>query len=158
MFNPQHSPDEEEDKYGTVKRVVSTPQSKAVTNQERKAPTPCPLSSPLIGSTPLKGPAPDTNSALHGESALLIGSTLSDLSLLTNSSLFTDSSFLSHSTSLGSLCSTPTEGKIMLVHEYVLMAMLLNQNNCFRKQFLLLCSVNIKTSITKTTLLHVTIL
>ncbi|XP_050948661.1 LOW QUALITY PROTEIN: mitogen-activated protein kinase kinase kinase kinase 6 [Labeo rohita] len=108
----EHSPDEEEDKYGTVKRVVSTPQSKAVTNQERKAPTPCPLSSPLIGSTPLKGPAPDTNSTLHGESALLIGSTLSDLSLLTNSSLFTDSSFLSHSTSLGSLCSTPTEGMI----------------------------------------------
>ncbi|RXN05854.1 myotubularin-related 1-like isoform X2 [Labeo rohita] len=111
----EHSPDEEEDKYGTVKRVVSTPQSKAVTNQERKAPTPCPLSSPLIGSTPLKGPAPDTNSTLHGESALLIGSTLSDLSLLTNSSLFTDSSFLSHSTSLGSLCSTPTEDQYLIL-------------------------------------------
>uniref|UniRef100_A0A673HQ38 Mitogen-activated protein kinase kinase kinase kinase n=1 Tax=Sinocyclocheilus rhinocerous TaxID=307959 RepID=A0A673HQ38_9TELE len=98
-----HSLDEE-NKYGTVKRVVSSPQSTTVTNQERKAPTPCSLSSPLIGSTPLKGPAPDSNPALISESALLIGSTLSDLSLLTNSS------FLSHSTSLGSLCSTPTEG------------------------------------------------
>ncbi|XP_016130430.1 mitogen-activated protein kinase kinase kinase kinase 2-like [Sinocyclocheilus grahami] len=89
---------DEENKYGTVKRVVSSPQSTTVTNQERKAPTPCSLSSPL------KGPAPDSNPALISESALLIGSTLSDLSLLTNSSL------LSHSTSLGSLCSTPTEG------------------------------------------------
>uniref|UniRef100_A0A672T9Z1 Mitogen-activated protein kinase kinase kinase kinase n=1 Tax=Sinocyclocheilus grahami TaxID=75366 RepID=A0A672T9Z1_SINGR len=88
---------DEENKYGTVKRVVSSPQSTTVTNQERKAPTPCSLSSPL------KGPAPDSNPALISESALLIGSTLSDLSLLTNSSL------LSHSTSLGSLCSTPTE-------------------------------------------------
>uniref|UniRef100_A0A8C2GWF4 Mitogen-activated protein kinase kinase kinase kinase n=1 Tax=Cyprinus carpio TaxID=7962 RepID=A0A8C2GWF4_CYPCA len=102
VFNPQHSLDEE-DKYGTVKRVVSSPQSTTVTNQERKAPTPCSLSSPLIGSTPLKGPAPDSNPALVSESSFLIGSTLSDLSLLT------DSSFLSHSTSLGSLCSTPTE-------------------------------------------------
>uniref|UniRef100_A0A8C2BWN0 Mitogen-activated protein kinase kinase kinase kinase n=1 Tax=Cyprinus carpio TaxID=7962 RepID=A0A8C2BWN0_CYPCA len=105
VFNPQHSLDEE-DKYGTVKRVVSSPQSTTVTNQERKAPTPCSLSSPLIGSTPLKGPAPDSNPALVSESSFLIGSTLSDLSLLT------DSSFLSHSTSLGSLCSTPTEGLI----------------------------------------------
>ncbi len=106
MFNPLHSQDEE-DKYGTVKRVVSSPQSTTVTNQERKAPTPCSLSSPLKG--------PDTNPALLNESALLIGSTLSDLSLLTNSSLFTDSSFLlPHSTSLGSLCSTPTEGEIYI--------------------------------------------
>uniref|UniRef100_A0A8C0YN52 Mitogen-activated protein kinase kinase kinase kinase n=1 Tax=Cyprinus carpio carpio TaxID=630221 RepID=A0A8C0YN52_CYPCA len=97
---------DEEDKYGTVKRVVSSPQSTTVTNQERKAPTPCSLSSPLIGCTPLKGPAPDSNPALVSESSFLIGSTLSDLSLLT------DSSFLSHSTSLGSLCSTPTEGLI----------------------------------------------
>uniref|UniRef100_A0A672RM41 Mitogen-activated protein kinase kinase kinase kinase n=1 Tax=Sinocyclocheilus grahami TaxID=75366 RepID=A0A672RM41_SINGR len=95
-----HSLDEE-DKYGTVKKVVSSPQSTTVTNQF--------VSSPLIGSAPLKGPPSDTNPALLNESALLIGSTLSDLSLLTNSSLFTDSSFLSHSTSLGSLCSTPTE-------------------------------------------------
>uniref|UniRef100_A0A8C1NIZ2 Mitogen-activated protein kinase kinase kinase kinase n=1 Tax=Cyprinus carpio TaxID=7962 RepID=A0A8C1NIZ2_CYPCA len=102
VFNPQHSLDEE-DKYGTVKRVVSSPQSTTVTNQERKDPTPCSLSSPLIGCTPLKGPAPDSNPALVSESSFLIGSTLSDLSLLTNSS------FLSHSTSLGSLCSTPTE-------------------------------------------------
>uniref|UniRef100_A0A9J7XS91 Mitogen-activated protein kinase kinase kinase kinase n=1 Tax=Cyprinus carpio carpio TaxID=630221 RepID=A0A9J7XS91_CYPCA len=102
VFNPQYSLDEE-DKYGTVKRVVSSPQSTTVTNQERKAPTPCSLSSPLIGCTPLKGPAPDSNPALVSESSFLIGSTLSDLSLLT------DSSFLSHSTSLGSLCSTPTE-------------------------------------------------
>uniref|UniRef100_A0A8C2ENV6 Mitogen-activated protein kinase kinase kinase kinase n=1 Tax=Cyprinus carpio TaxID=7962 RepID=A0A8C2ENV6_CYPCA len=100
VFNLQHSLDEE-DKYGTVKRVVSSPQSTTVTNQS--------VSSPLIGSTPLKGPTSDTNPALLNESALLIGSTLSDLSLLTNSSLFTDSSFLSHSNSLGSLCSTPTE-------------------------------------------------
>uniref|UniRef100_A0A8C2EMY9 Mitogen-activated protein kinase kinase kinase kinase n=1 Tax=Cyprinus carpio TaxID=7962 RepID=A0A8C2EMY9_CYPCA len=99
----EHSLDEE-DKYGTVKRVVSSPQSTTVTNQS--------VSSPLIGSTPLKGPTSDTNPALLNESALLIGSTLSDLSLLTNSSLFTDSSFLSHSNSLGSLCSTPTEGLI----------------------------------------------
>uniref|UniRef100_A0A9J7XN21 Mitogen-activated protein kinase kinase kinase kinase n=1 Tax=Cyprinus carpio carpio TaxID=630221 RepID=A0A9J7XN21_CYPCA len=105
VFNPQYSLDEE-DKYGTVKRVVSSPQSTTVTNQERKAPTPCSLSSPLIGCTPLKGPAPDSNPALVSESSFLIGSTLSDLSLLT------DSSFLSHSTSLGSLCSTPTEGLI----------------------------------------------
>uniref|UniRef100_A0A8C1NEW7 Mitogen-activated protein kinase kinase kinase kinase n=1 Tax=Cyprinus carpio TaxID=7962 RepID=A0A8C1NEW7_CYPCA len=105
VFNPQHSLDEE-DKYGTVKRVVSSPQSTTVTNQERKDPTPCSLSSPLIGCTPLKGPAPDSNPALVSESSFLIGSTLSDLSLLTNSS------FLSHSTSLGSLCSTPTEGLI----------------------------------------------
>ncbi len=112
MFNPLHSQDEE-DKYGTVKRVVSSPQSTTVTNQERKAPTPCSLSSPLIGCTPLKGP--DTNPALLNESALLIGSTLSDLSLLTDSSLFTDSSFLlPHSTSLGSLCSTPTEGEMYI--------------------------------------------
>ncbi|XP_067233091.1 mitogen-activated protein kinase kinase kinase kinase 6 isoform X2 [Chanodichthys erythropterus] len=104
---------DEEDKYGTVKRV-SSPQSTThcPSNQEKMAPTPCSLSSPLIGSTPLKDPAPDTNPAILSESALLIGSTLSDLSLLTNSSLFTDSSFLSHSTSLGSLCSTPTEGLI----------------------------------------------
>lgn len=107
----EHSQDEE-DKYGTVKRVVSSPQSTTVTNQERKSPTPCSLASPLIGCTILKGPASDTNPALLNESTLLIGSTLSDLSLLTNSSLFTDSSFLSHSTSLGSLCSTPTEGLI----------------------------------------------
>uniref|UniRef100_A0A8C1BYC5 Mitogen-activated protein kinase kinase kinase kinase n=1 Tax=Cyprinus carpio carpio TaxID=630221 RepID=A0A8C1BYC5_CYPCA len=100
VFNLQHSLDDE-DKYGTVKRVVSSPQSTTVTNQS--------VSSPLIGSTPLKGPTSDTNPALLNESALLIGSTLSDLSLLTNSSLFTDSSFLSHSNSLGSLCSTPTE-------------------------------------------------
>uniref|UniRef100_A0A671L8S9 Mitogen-activated protein kinase kinase kinase kinase n=1 Tax=Sinocyclocheilus anshuiensis TaxID=1608454 RepID=A0A671L8S9_9TELE len=100
VFNPQHSLDEE-DKYGTVKKVVSPPQSTMVTNQS--------VSSPLIGSAPLKGPPSDTNPALLNESALLIGSTLSDLSLLTNSSLLTDSSFLSHSTSLGSLCSTPTE-------------------------------------------------
>ncbi|XP_048022475.1 mitogen-activated protein kinase kinase kinase kinase 6 [Megalobrama amblycephala] len=108
----EHSMDEE-DKYGTVKRV-SSPQSTThcPSNQEKMAPTPCSLSSPLIGSTPLKDPAPDTNPAILSESALLIGSTLSDLSLLTNSSLFTDSSFLSHSTSLGSLCSTPTEGLI----------------------------------------------
>uniref|UniRef100_A0A9J8D318 Mitogen-activated protein kinase kinase kinase kinase n=1 Tax=Cyprinus carpio carpio TaxID=630221 RepID=A0A9J8D318_CYPCA len=99
----EHSLDDE-DKYGTVKRVVSSPQSTTVTNQS--------VSSPLIGSTPLKGPTSDTNPALLNESALLIGSTLSDLSLLTNSSLFTDSSFLSHSNSLGSLCSTPTEGLI----------------------------------------------
>uniref|UniRef100_A0A672RMV0 Mitogen-activated protein kinase kinase kinase kinase n=1 Tax=Sinocyclocheilus grahami TaxID=75366 RepID=A0A672RMV0_SINGR len=99
----EHSLDEE-DKYGTVKKVVSSPQSTTVTNQF--------VSSPLIGSAPLKGPPSDTNPALLNESALLIGSTLSDLSLLTNSSLFTDSSFLSHSTSLGSLCSTPTEGLI----------------------------------------------
>ncbi|XP_042603848.1 mitogen-activated protein kinase kinase kinase kinase 6 [Cyprinus carpio] len=99
----EHSLDEE-DKYGTVKRVVSSPQSTTVTNQS--------VSSPLIGSTPLKGPTSDTNPALLNESALLIGSTLSDLSLLTNSSLFTDSSILSHSNSLGSLCSTPTEGLI----------------------------------------------
>uniref|UniRef100_A0A671L899 Mitogen-activated protein kinase kinase kinase kinase n=1 Tax=Sinocyclocheilus anshuiensis TaxID=1608454 RepID=A0A671L899_9TELE len=96
----EHSLDEE-DKYGTVKKVVSPPQSTMVTNQS--------VSSPLIGSAPLKGPPSDTNPALLNESALLIGSTLSDLSLLTNSSLLTDSSFLSHSTSLGSLCSTPTE-------------------------------------------------
>uniref|UniRef100_A0A673M5R8 Mitogen-activated protein kinase kinase kinase kinase n=1 Tax=Sinocyclocheilus rhinocerous TaxID=307959 RepID=A0A673M5R8_9TELE len=96
----EHSLDEE-DKYGTVKKVVSSPQSTTVTNQS--------VSSPLIGSAPLKGPPSDTNPAVLNESALLIGSTLSDLSLLTNSSLFTDSSFLSHSTSLGSLCSTPTE-------------------------------------------------
>ncbi|XP_016308693.1 mitogen-activated protein kinase kinase kinase kinase 2-like [Sinocyclocheilus anshuiensis] len=93
----EHSLDEE-NKYGTVKRVVSSPQSTTVNNQERKAPTPCSL------STPLKGPIPDSNPALISESALLIGSTLSDLSLLANSS------FLSHSTSLDSLCSTPTEG------------------------------------------------
>ncbi|XP_016374115.1 mitogen-activated protein kinase kinase kinase kinase 2-like isoform X2 [Sinocyclocheilus rhinocerous] len=99
----EHSLDEE-DKYGTVKKVVSSPQSTTVTNQS--------VSSPLIGSAPLKGPPSDTNPAVLNESALLIGSTLSDLSLLTNSSLFTDSSFLSHSTSLGSLCSTPTEGLI----------------------------------------------
>ncbi|XP_052393491.1 mitogen-activated protein kinase kinase kinase kinase 2 [Carassius gibelio] len=100
------SPDEE-DKYGTVKRVVSSPQSTTTTtNQERKAPTPCSLSSPLIGSTPLKGPVPDSNPALVNESTFLVGSTLSDLSLLTNSSFFSDS------TSLGSLCSTPTEGLI----------------------------------------------
>ncbi|XP_026051204.1 mitogen-activated protein kinase kinase kinase kinase 6 [Carassius auratus] len=97
----EHSPDEE-DKYGTVKRVLSSPQSTTVTNQS--------ASLPLIGSTPLKGHTSDTNPALLNESALLIGSALSDLSLLTNSSLFTDSSFLSHSISLGSLCSTPTEG------------------------------------------------
>ncbi|XP_067280283.1 mitogen-activated protein kinase kinase kinase kinase 6 isoform X2 [Pseudorasbora parva] len=106
----QHSLDEE-DKYGTVKRVVSSPPSTTThcpANQEKLAPSPCSLSSPLIGSTPLKNPIPDTNPTI----AVLIGSTLSDLSLLTNSSLFTDSSFLSHSTSLGSLCSTPTEGLI----------------------------------------------
>ncbi|XP_052444209.1 mitogen-activated protein kinase kinase kinase kinase 2 isoform X2 [Carassius gibelio] len=96
----EHSPDEE-DKYGTVKRVLSSPQSTTVTNQS--------ASLPLIGSTPLKGHTSDTNPALLNESALLIGSALSDLSLLTNSSLFTDSSFLSHSISLGSLCSTPNE-------------------------------------------------
>ncbi|XP_059382757.1 mitogen-activated protein kinase kinase kinase kinase 2-like isoform X2 [Carassius carassius] len=96
----EHSPDEE-DKYGTVKRVVSSPQSTTVTNQSD--------SLALIGSTSLKGHTSDTNPALLNESALLIGSGLSDLSLLTNSSLFTDSSFLSHSISLGSLCSTPTE-------------------------------------------------
>ncbi len=129
MFNPQHSQDEE-DKYGTVKRVVSSPQSTTVTNQERKSPTPCSLTSPLIGCTILKGPASDTNPALLNESALLIGSTLSDLSLLTNSSLFTDSSFLSHSTSLGSLCSTPTEGEIN-VNSWVRtnVRTLLKQNN-----------------------------
>ncbi|KAG1969994.1 mitogen-activated protein kinase kinase kinase kinase 6 isoform X1 [Pimephales promelas] len=103
-----HSLDEE-DKYGTVKRVVSSPPS--TTNQGRLSPALC--SGPLIGSTPLKNSAPDSKPAALSESALLIGSTLSDLSLLTNSSLFTDSSsFLSHSTSLGSLCSTPTEGLI----------------------------------------------
>ncbi|XP_051533408.1 mitogen-activated protein kinase kinase kinase kinase 6 isoform X1 [Myxocyprinus asiaticus] len=108
----EHSPDEE-DKYSTVKRVPA-PQSAAhcTASQGRKAPTPCSRSSPLMGSTPLKDSAPDTNPALLSESALLIGSTLSDLSLLTNSSLFTDSSFLCHSTSLGSLCSTPTDGLI----------------------------------------------
>lgn len=109
-----HSLDEE-DKYGTVKRVVSSPPSTTThcpANQEKLSPALCSLSSPLIGSTPLKNPAPDTNPAILSESAFLIGSTLSDLSLLTNSSLFTDSSFLSNSTSLGSLCSTPTEGLI----------------------------------------------
>uniref|UniRef100_A0A671LAC7 Mitogen-activated protein kinase kinase kinase kinase n=1 Tax=Sinocyclocheilus anshuiensis TaxID=1608454 RepID=A0A671LAC7_9TELE len=98
VFNPQHSLDEE-DKYGTVKKVVSPPQSTMVTNQS--------VSSPLIGSAPLKGPPSDTNPALLNESALLIGSTLSDLSLLTNSSLLTDSSFLSHSTIVHGLPPTP---------------------------------------------------
>ncbi|KAA0720400.1 Mitogen-activated protein kinase kinase kinase kinase 3 [Triplophysa tibetana] len=97
----EHSPDEE-DKYGTVKRVVST--SHCPPNQEGNA------HSPLIGSTSLKDSATDTNHALLSDSSLLIGSTVSDMSILTNSSLFTDSFFLSNSTSLGSLCSTPTEG------------------------------------------------
>lgn len=97
---------DEEDKHGTVKRVVSQSTTHSPSNQERKASTPFSNSSPLIGSTPLKDSTPDTNPALLSESALLIGSTLSDTSLLTNSSILADSSFLSHSTSLGSLCST----------------------------------------------------
>ncbi|TRY59424.1 hypothetical protein DNTS_004323 [Danionella cerebrum] len=89
---------DEEDKYGTVKRVVAYPQSTKLFS-EGNAPTPC---SP-IGSTPLKDPAP------LNESTLLIGSTLSDMLHLTSSSLFTDNSTVSVSTSLG---STPTEGSI----------------------------------------------
>uniref|UniRef100_A0A672RNI0 Mitogen-activated protein kinase kinase kinase kinase n=1 Tax=Sinocyclocheilus grahami TaxID=75366 RepID=A0A672RNI0_SINGR len=126
VFNPQHSLDEE-DKYGTVKKVVSSPQSTTVTNQF--------VSSPLIGSAPLKGPPSDTNPALLNESALLIGSTLSDLSLLTNSSLFTDSSFLSHSTSLGSLCSTPTEGEIYKVVHGLPPTPQVHMGACFSKVF-----------------------
>lgn len=107
----EHSPNEE-DKYGTVKRMASSPQSTALCHQEKKAPTPSSIPSPIIGSSSLKNPAPNTNPSLLSESALLIGSTLSHMSLITNSCLFTDSSFLSHSTSLGSLCLTPTEGLI----------------------------------------------
>ncbi|XP_066501765.1 mitogen-activated protein kinase kinase kinase kinase 6 [Hoplias malabaricus] len=106
----EHSP-AEEDRYGTVKRLVSTPQPANVhcsTNQDKKASTPSSDSSPRIGSTPHT----DNTASLHNESALLIGSTLSDLSLLPNSTFFTDSSLFSDSSSLSSLCTTPTDGLI----------------------------------------------
>ncbi|XP_062867328.1 mitogen-activated protein kinase kinase kinase kinase 6 [Trichomycterus rosablanca] len=104
----------EEDKYGTVKRVVSKPQPANLhfsTNQDKNASTPSPNSSPLIGSTPRTG----ANPTLLGETALLIGSTASDLSLLTNSTFFADSSFLDDSFSLGSLCTTPTDGRTIVL-------------------------------------------
>uniref|UniRef100_A0AAR2KRC0 Mitogen-activated protein kinase kinase kinase kinase n=1 Tax=Pygocentrus nattereri TaxID=42514 RepID=A0AAR2KRC0_PYGNA len=99
----------EDDKYGTVKRVVSPPQPAILqcpTNQDKKNSTPSSDSSPCTGITPHT----DTNSSLLNESALLIGSTLSDLSLLTNSSFFANSSLFTDSSSLGSLCTTPTDG------------------------------------------------
>ncbi|XP_017560834.1 mitogen-activated protein kinase kinase kinase kinase 6 [Pygocentrus nattereri] len=101
----------EDDKYGTVKRVVSPPQPAILqcpTNQDKKNSTPSSDSSPCTGITPHT----DTNSSLLNESALLIGSTLSDLSLLTNSSFFANSSLFTDSSSLGSLCTTPTDGLI----------------------------------------------
>ncbi|XP_072517435.1 mitogen-activated protein kinase kinase kinase kinase 6 isoform X2 [Salminus brasiliensis] len=98
----------EDDKCGTVKRVVSLPQPANLycpTNQDKKASTPSSDSSPHFGSTPHT----DIEPSLLCESTLLIGSTLSDLSLLTNSSLFTESSLFDNSASLGSLCTTPTD-------------------------------------------------
>ncbi|XP_026797007.3 mitogen-activated protein kinase kinase kinase kinase 6 [Pangasianodon hypophthalmus] len=101
----------EDDKYGTVKRVVPQPQAAKIhspANQDKTASTPSPSSSPLIGSTPHT----DANPSLVNESALLVGSTASDLSLLTNISLISDSSLLNDSTSLGSLCMSPTDDLI----------------------------------------------
>ncbi|XP_076835810.1 mitogen-activated protein kinase kinase kinase kinase 6 [Brachyhypopomus gauderio] len=100
----EHSSNEE-DKYGTVKRAV-TPSLPA--NQDKKASTPGPDSCPLIGSTPHT----DTNPTLLNESALPVGSTLHDLPIFANSTLFTESSFFNDSPSLGSLCTTPTDGLI----------------------------------------------
>ncbi|KAK3555882.1 hypothetical protein QTP86_029808, partial [Hemibagrus guttatus] len=99
----------EEDKYGTVKRVVPKPQAAKIHStsiQDKTDSTPSPSSSPLIGSTPHS----NANTSLVNESELVVGSTASDLSLLTDISLISDSSFLNDSTSLGSLCMTPTNG------------------------------------------------
>lgn len=106
----QDSP-KEADKYGTVKRVVPQPQATQIhspANQDKTASTPSPSSSHLIGTKPHT----DANPSLVNESALLVGSTVSDLSLLTKICLISDSSFLNNSTSLGSLCMTPSNGKM----------------------------------------------
>lgn len=111
----QDSPTEE-DKYGTVKRVVPKPQAAKIhspSNHDKTDSTPSPSSSPLIGSTPHS----DANTSLVNESALLVGSTASDLSLLTDISLISDSSLLNDSTSLGSLCMTPTNGKMQHIQK-----------------------------------------
>lgn len=101
----------EEDKYGTVKRVVSKPQPANLNlsaNLNKNAFTSCLDSSPLMGSTPHTA----ANPTILSEKALLIGSTASDLSLLTNSVFFSEASFLDDSLSLGSLCNTSTDGKV----------------------------------------------
>ncbi|KAG9265483.1 mitogen-activated protein kinase kinase kinase kinase 2-like [Astyanax mexicanus] len=100
---------EDDNKCGTVKRMISPPQpaNHPPPVKQDKQPSGLSLDSlPHIGSTPHTDTKPNPLS----ESTLLIGSTLSDLSLLANSSFFSDSSLFDDSSSLGSLCSTPTEG------------------------------------------------
>ncbi|XP_053335252.1 mitogen-activated protein kinase kinase kinase kinase 6 isoform X1 [Clarias gariepinus] len=106
----QDSPTEDDDdKYGTVKRVVPKPQAAKNHFSASQAKTASPSTSPLIGSTPVK----DANPSLLNDSTLRVGSAVSDLSLPTDISLCSDSSFLTDSPSLGSQCKTPTDDFIM---------------------------------------------
>ncbi|KAF7696912.1 mitogen-activated protein kinase kinase kinase kinase 6 [Silurus meridionalis] len=96
----------EEDKYGTVKRVLQPQAAKihSPANKDKTASNPFTSTSSLIGSEPRT----DANPPLVNESTLLVGSTVSDLSLLRDITLISDSSFLDDSSSLGSLCTTLT--------------------------------------------------
>ncbi|XP_030649049.1 mitogen-activated protein kinase kinase kinase kinase 6 [Chanos chanos] len=103
----------DEDKYSTVKRMVSSPSAASMSSaaassadQDRNHLVSGKDSTPLIGSS-LSNLA--TTPSSQNESALPVGSTLSELSIFSNSAIFSDSSLFNDSSSLGSLCSTPTE-------------------------------------------------